>query len=55
MCFVSRYTVTVGGTTFTVSKLKEAGYLRTTREVAEKMKDRGEDLKAGFYILVRKL
>ncbi len=43
-----RYTVTVGGTTFTVSKLKEAGYLRTTKEVADKMKDRKEDLRERY-------
>lgn len=43
-----RYTVTLGGTTFTVAKLKEAGYLRTTREVADKMKDKKDDLRERY-------
>ena len=40
--------MTLGGTTFTVAKLKEAGYLRTTREVADKMKDKKDDLRERY-------
>jgi len=40
-----RYTVTVGGTTFTIAKLKDTGYLKSTTEVAEKIKDAKEDMK----------
>ena len=39
-----RYTVTVGGTTFTVTKLTQTGYLRTSKEMATKVKDRADDL-----------
>ena len=40
--------MTLGGTTFTVAKLKEVGYLRTTREVADKMKDKKDDLRERY-------
>ena len=36
-----RYTVTVGGTTFTVTKLTQMGYLSTSREMATKVKLQG--------------
>ena len=39
-----RDTVTVGGTTFTVTKLTQTGYLRTSKEMATKVKDRADDL-----------
>ena len=32
-----RYTVTVGGTTFTITKLTQMGYLSTSREMATKV------------------
>lgn len=41
----ARYTVTIGGTTMTVKYLSDLGYLRTTKEVAEDMRDRREKLK----------
>ena len=43
-----RYTVTVGGTTVVISKLKDTGYLKSTSEVAAKMKDKKEDLKEKY-------
>merc|ERR1719370_2724873 len=40
-----RYTVTVGGTTITIAKLKDPGYLKSTKEIAEKMKGKTDDMK----------
>ena len=39
----ARYTVTVAGTTLAVQRLRAAGYLRTTRQVREKIKSRYTD------------
>jgi hypothetical protein len=43
-----RYTITVAGTTLTISKLKDTGYLKSTSEVAEKIKDKTDDLKEKY-------
>jgi len=40
-----RYTVTVGGTTIAIAKLKDKGYLKSTKEIAEKMKGKTDDMK----------
>ncbi|XP_023338457.1 uncharacterized protein C18orf19 homolog A-like isoform X1 [Eurytemora carolleeae] len=39
-----RYTVTVGGTTFTITKLTQMGYLSTSREMATKVKDKADEM-----------
>jgi len=39
-----RYTVTVGGTTITIAKLKDLGYLKTTKEMATTIKNKQEDM-----------
>ena len=44
-----RYTVTVGGTTFTITKLTQMGYLSTSREMATKVKPQGGQ-SAWFFI-----
>ncbi len=41
----ARYTVTVAGTTLTVRHLRRKGYLRTTRQVRDKFKDKTGDIK----------
>merc|ERR1711973_320249 len=35
----ARYAVTVGGTTLAITKLKDTGYLKSTSEVAQKIKE----------------
>lgn len=40
-----RYTVTLGGTTLTVRKLSEFGWLKTTSEVASDLRDRSDQVK----------
>eukprot|EP00094_Tigriopus_californicus_P008508 TCALIF_08200-PA protein Name:"Similar to FAM210A Protein FAM210A (Gallus gallus)" AED:0.06 eAED:0.06 QI:0/0/0/0.66/1/1/3/0/205 len=40
-----RYTVTLGGTTLTVRKLSEYGWLKTTSEVASDFRDRSDQVK----------
>jgi len=49
-----RYTVTVGGTTIAIAKLKDTGYLKSTSEVAERMKDRKDDIKEKYKYEKRK-
>merc|ERR1712025_1192481 len=49
-----RYTVTVGGTTIAIAKLKDTGYLKSTSEMAEKMKDKREDIKDKYNYEERK-
>jgi len=43
-----RYTVTVGGTTYTVSKLTDMGYLKTSKQMADSVKDKKDDLKEKY-------
>jgi len=50
----ARYTVTVGGTTLTIAKLKDTGYLKSTSEFAEKMKDKSDDMKEKYKYEERK-
>jgi len=50
----ARYTVTVGGTTLAISKLKDTGYLKSTSEVAEKIKDKRDDMKEKYKYDERK-
>ena len=38
-CFF-RYTVTIAGTTYSINYLTKRGYLKTTSEMTEKLKDR---------------
>ena len=40
-----RYTVTVGGTTIAITKLKDTGYLKSTSEFAEKLKESKEKMR----------
>lgn len=40
-----RYTVTLGGTTFSIKYLSDLGYLKTTKELSHKMKERSEDIR----------
>merc|ERR1712025_355817 len=49
-----RYTVTVGGTTMAIAKLKDTGYLKSTSEMAEKMKDKRDDMKEKYKYEERK-
>merc|ERR1712096_494124 len=49
-----RYTVTVGGTTIAISKLKDTGYLKSTSEVADKLKDKRDDMKEKYKYEERK-
>merc|ERR1712025_1386509 len=49
-----RYTVTVGGTTIAIAKLKDTGYLKSTSEMAEKMKDKRDDMKEKYKYEERK-
>lgn len=49
-----RYTVTVGGTTIAIAKLKDTGYLKSTSEVAERMKDKKDDIKEKYKYEERK-
>ena len=41
---ISRYTVTVGGTTMTVKYLSDLGYLKTSNQVAEKFKEKADTI-----------
>merc|ERR1711976_903935 len=50
----ARYTVTVGGTTLTIAKLKDTGYLKSTSEFAGKMKDKSDDMKEKYRYEERK-
>jgi len=43
-----RYTVTVGGTTYSVSKLTDMGYLKTSKQMADSVKDKTDDLKEKY-------
>jgi len=41
----ARYTVTLAGTTYSISKLKEMGYLKTSSEYAATVKGKTDDIK----------
>jgi len=41
----ARYTVTVGGTTYTIVKLEERGLLKKSSEVADTIKDKKDEMK----------
>jgi NaMN:DMB phosphoribosyltransferase len=43
--FDSRYTVTVGGTTWAIQYLDARGYIKTTSEIRSDMKESREELK----------
>jgi len=49
-----RYTVTVGGTSIAIAKLKDTGYLKSTSEVADKLKDKRDDMKEKYKYEERK-
>merc|ERR1712098_1007740 len=49
-----RYTVTVGGTTIAIAKLKDTGYLKSTSEMSERMKDKRDDMKEKYNYEERK-
>ena len=44
----------MGGTTIAIAKLKDTGYLKSTSEVAEKMKDKRDDMKEKYKYEERK-
>jgi hypothetical protein len=54
VCAPARYTVTVGGTTIAILQFKDTGYLKSTSEVAEKMKDKKDDMKEKYKYDERK-
>ena len=39
----ARYTVTIGGTTWTIKYLSDQGYLRTSRQVSENVREKWEE------------
>merc|ERR1711915_957251 len=43
-----RYTVTVGGTTVAITKLKDTGYLKSTSEFADKFKESKEKMRGDW-------
>jgi len=41
----ARYTVTVGGTTYTIVKLKERGFIKTSSQISESIQDKKDEMK----------
>jgi len=41
----ARYTITLGGTTLSIKYLRDRGYLRTTSDIRDSLKERGEDVR----------
>ena len=39
----ARYTITIGGTTYTIKYLNDKGYLRTSKQVSEGFRDKFEE------------
>eukprot|EP00088_Acartia_fossae_P046033 TRINITY_DN4965_c0_g1_i1.p1 TRINITY_DN4965_c0_g1~~TRINITY_DN4965_c0_g1_i1.p1 ORF type:complete len:280 (-),score=41.78 TRINITY_DN4965_c0_g1_i1:162-1001(-) len=44
----ARYTVTVGGTTYSIVKLTERGFIKKSSEISDSIKDKREDLKEKY-------